>query len=265
MDVKVNIYNLPNAQRTNAYLVSLGIGLYHTGVEVNGAEYSFSSQGISRTPPRLPDFGTFKEQMNLGRFSGSMNDLQVKLERMRTTTFREGMYDIVHLNCNHFSDALCFELIHMHIPEWVNRAAALAGSVAPKGAQPTADTSGFAPLGQVSNKSPIYSSGVSKPVGSNTSNSGTATNTPSNDAPPATFSSHFTWLGDIFGGFSAASASTNTPTGSGGSGGDTTSLTTGTTASKAEKVILAKENTSKKREMSQQQREMLEKLKSKGK
>ena len=47
--VTLNIYDLPGAEDTNAAMNPLGLGFYHSGVEINGYEYSFSTFG--RTSP----------------------------------------------------------------------------------------------------------------------------------------------------------------------------------------------------------------------
>jgi len=247
MDVKLNVYHLPEQSQTNSYLVSLGLGLFHSGVEINGSEYCFSSAGICRTAPRLPEFGTFKEQLAIGRFAGSMNDLQLVLQRMRTGQYRSGAYDLVHLNCNCFADALCFELTQQHIPDWINRAANIAASVAikPANAQETSQQN-FANLGTVSKNSPIFGVGVPKSVAPPIQQQQQQQQTQQSNQ-----SSVFGWFGGLFGS-NSSSISKSTSSSSNPS-------------TKIEKVTLDKEDKSKKREMSAQQKEMLEKLKQQGK
>ena len=49
MPVTLNVYDLSEG---NELLSSLGLGLYHSGVVVNGEEYTFASgQGVFTHPP----------------------------------------------------------------------------------------------------------------------------------------------------------------------------------------------------------------------
>lgn len=254
MDIRLNVYDLPNAARTNAMLNTLGIGLFHSGVEINNVEYSFSAAGISRTTPRLPEFGVFKESIVIGRFTGSINDVYLVIDRLRAAPFRVGAYDLISLNCNSFSDALCFALVDKHIPEWVNRAANIAASIAPADSSSSSSFSsgsGLLPaLGTVSSKSPIF--GVKPPV---------AVPAPAPAAAPAAAasssgSSIFSWL---FG------ASASTPSSGEATGG--AKATAPTPAARQTGAVVKEEiervDRTKKREMTEQQREMLARLKNK--
>lgn len=123
--VKLNVYDLHDG---NNMLHSIGAGFYHSGIEVNGYEYSFSPSGVSRTSPRLPVFGTFREQIVIGEIQGGMTTFNTALNSIRRR-FEPGAYHIVSLNCNHFTDALCWELFQQHIPEWINRVARVGSSL----------------------------------------------------------------------------------------------------------------------------------------
>lgn len=66
----LNVYHLnPN----NQFLYKIGLGFYHTGIEVNGMEYSFggnpyaSGTGVFMQPPNLDD-PSFFIQIELGEF-----------------------------------------------------------------------------------------------------------------------------------------------------------------------------------------------------
>ena len=237
MDIRLNVYDLPNAARTNAMLNTLGIGLYHSGVEINSVEYSFSAGGISRTTPRLPEFGVFKESIVIGRFTGSLNDVYLQIDRLRGT-FRQGSYDLLLLNCNSFSDALCFALVDQHIPEWVNRAANIAASIAPADGSSSSSSpsnAGLLPaLGAISSKSPIF--GVKPPVA-----------VPATPPAPAQ-GSFFSWLfwSSTSPGEAARGAKPPSP------------APAAVVREEIERV-----DRTKKREMTEQQREMLARLKNK--
>lgn len=128
-DVYLNVYELTDQTATSNTLSAVGLGLYHSGVEFSGFEYSFSQQGIVRTCPCLPDFGILCEHLNMGTFRGTKSDFDEIVGLLRAGDFQPGQYDVVHRNCNHFSDAICGAALGVSIPPWVNRAASLGENV----------------------------------------------------------------------------------------------------------------------------------------
>ena len=130
MSIYLNIYDLPDQTSANSTLLGFGLGFYHTGVEFRGHEYSFSEHGVVRTSPCLPDFGNLREHLLLGEYVGSRSDFDGIVSDLRAGLFQPGAYNLVHRNCNHFSEALCVAAIGVHIPTWVNRAASIGNSVA---------------------------------------------------------------------------------------------------------------------------------------
>lgn len=131
LQVILNVYDL---HESNRMLHSLGVGFFHTGVEINGYEFSFCGNGVVRTRPRLPDFGNFREQIVIGIYNGGMQGVYASISTLRNDTFQPGAYHPTNLNCNHFSDAFCMALVGQHIPNWINRAARIGstmGVVAP--------------------------------------------------------------------------------------------------------------------------------------
>jgi hypothetical protein len=138
MNIYVNVYDLHDGGGASV-LREMNMGLHHTGVEIGGYEYSFSASGISRTRPQLPEFGTFREQLLIGTYPGMLHTIHDVVARLETPSggFGPGQYNILTKNCNHFSDALCFELLGAHIPVWINRAAGV-GSYISRGARGSA-------------------------------------------------------------------------------------------------------------------------------
>jgi hypothetical protein len=126
LTVTLNVYDL---HESNTVLYGLGTGFFHSGVEVNGYEFSFSASGVVRTRPRLPEFGNFREGIVLGLFSGGMQDINNVISLLRNGVFQPGAYDMVTLNCNHFSDAFCKATINTGIPSWVNRLAGVGAAM----------------------------------------------------------------------------------------------------------------------------------------
>lgn len=124
-DVVLNVYDLHEG---NSVLAGVGLGIYHSGVEVNGKEYSFSNAGVCRTNPKLPEFGAFKESIFIGKVKG-LDFLNSTVALLAAGDFLPGTYNIVNKNCNNFSNALCVSLCNSSIPSWVNRAASLGSSL----------------------------------------------------------------------------------------------------------------------------------------
>jgi hypothetical protein len=126
LQILLNVYDLHDSNRV---LHGMGVGLYHTGVEVKGYEFSFSSVGVVRTRPRLPEFGVFREQIVIGTYSEGMNGIYTIISTLRNATFQPGAYNPTGLNCNHFSDAFCVAAVGQHIPSWINMAASIGSGI----------------------------------------------------------------------------------------------------------------------------------------
>lgn len=128
--IYLNIYDLHDS---NAFIAPLGLGLYHTGVEIEHKEYYFTPTGIHHSnQPRHEAFGQFKEQQLLGQYPGSLQEIKNVLHRLGKTRFRPGDYDPVACNCNHFSEAIAEELLGERLPVWINRLAHWGQAVLPK-------------------------------------------------------------------------------------------------------------------------------------
>eukprot|EP00927_Polykrikos_kofoidii_P051954 TRINITY_DN45728_c0_g1_i1.p1 TRINITY_DN45728_c0_g1~~TRINITY_DN45728_c0_g1_i1.p1 ORF type:complete len:369 (+),score=71.94 TRINITY_DN45728_c0_g1_i1:64-1107(+) len=125
--VQLNVYSPTGGQHA----------VYHTGVEVLGAEYVFGGgdtafSGVSAQRPRVPPPGSgwvFYQTVELG-------DLKVTREEAHRIVaelqgeFPGNSYDLVKRNCNHFSDALAKKLCNgQGIPSWVNRAAGIGAAL----------------------------------------------------------------------------------------------------------------------------------------
>lgn len=110
---------------SNTWTSKVGLGAYHTGVEIEGIEYSFSDGGILKGKPKMyPDSCryVFKETIVLGTYKGTVNDFRAALTEMQTA-FPKGSYDLLNKNCNSFSDAFSERLLGVGIPKWINRLA----------------------------------------------------------------------------------------------------------------------------------------------
>lgn len=124
--ILLNVYDL--RKQMNDWISPLGLGLYHSGLEICGTEYTYSDSGIYSNPPRNAGPGaTFRTQIKLGFVTMRFQQITKDVDSLRTR-FAPGSYNLVTQNCNHFTNALCKRLLRKGIPGWVNRMAGL-GSV----------------------------------------------------------------------------------------------------------------------------------------
>ena len=158
--VVVNVYDL---SPHNKYLHVFGLGFYHTGIEVQGREYTFNDEGVIAHPPRaVPGF---RESIILGYLNPREDEVSTIIRSLRNdfrpvceclyielhescghfleaflfsptlrrvVFFIQGEYHVVANNCNDFSDALCRSMIEKGLPGWINRMANCAGCLSAK-------------------------------------------------------------------------------------------------------------------------------------
>jgi hypothetical protein len=124
--VKLSIYDLL-ADELPTWARVPGFEAHHSGVEVLGVEYMFSAvDGVTETPPCVePPDCTFRESKLMGHTALSAEEVLAVVDRFRET-WTNDTYDVLLRNCNHFTDALCRELLGSGIPRYVNRLARVA-------------------------------------------------------------------------------------------------------------------------------------------
>jgi deubiquitinase DESI2 len=119
--VYVNVYDLAPA---NDFLHPIGFGLYHTGVEISGVEYTFASQsGIFRHTPRAVPQATFREQLLIGTMDGGSSEIKTFVDALGDEKFGPNDYHILRNNCNHFANEFCRKLVNKPLPGYINRMA----------------------------------------------------------------------------------------------------------------------------------------------
>jgi len=103
--------------------------LFHSGLEINGREYSYGSggSGIFDDQPRQAPNARFRCSIELGSYDGGIDELNRAIDVLRHDLgFGDGdNYNLIRRNCNHFCNALSWQLLRKPIPGWVNRMAAL--------------------------------------------------------------------------------------------------------------------------------------------
>ena len=147
----------------------------------------------------------------IGTFIGTQQDINIAVNRLTATGFAGSSYDLVHNNCNNFTEHFCQELVGKSIPLWVNRAASIGQSF-------TTQKPAFPTIPTTANNAPA----VSTPATSGNNATGTATATAA-AAKSNGNDSIFSWMFGAFSSSSTTESSNQSATATGtGKGGPTT-------------------------------------------
>lgn len=132
--VILNIYDM---FWTNDYTSNVGLGVYHSGLEVYGREYAYGGHpfpfsGIfdisPREAPELGDQFRFKQSIHIGNTDFTEQDIEKILEELGKE-YRGDRYHLMSRNCNHFTGAFSQILTGQPVPAWVNRLAYISTCV----------------------------------------------------------------------------------------------------------------------------------------
>ncbi|OAY27460.1 deSI-like protein At4g17486 isoform X1 [Manihot esculenta] len=124
--VYLNVYDLTTI---NGYAYWVGLGIYHSGVQVHGVEYGFgahdhASTGIFEVEPRQCPGFSFRKSMLIGRTDLGPKEVRSFMEKL-SQDYPGNSYHLITKNCNHFCNDVCTKLTGKAIPRWVNRLARL--------------------------------------------------------------------------------------------------------------------------------------------
>ncbi|KAJ9178950.1 hypothetical protein P3X46_010792 [Hevea brasiliensis] len=122
--VYLNVYDLTPM---NGYAYWLGLGVYHSGVQVHGVEYAFGAHeypttGIFEGVPKQCDGFTFRKTILIGKTEMGPGEVRAVMEEL-AEKYRGNAYNLITKNCNHFCNDACIRLTANPIPRWVNRLA----------------------------------------------------------------------------------------------------------------------------------------------
>ncbi|KAE9556785.1 hypothetical protein FO519_000191 [Halicephalobus sp. NKZ332] len=132
--VRLNVYDM---YWINDYASVVGVGVYHSGIEVHGVEYAYGGHpynvsGIFENQPgdaeELGENFKFKETIHLGETDFSSFEVKKMIENLGEE-YRGDRYHLITKNCNHFSQYLAKTLTGSDIPPWINRLANMSGSI----------------------------------------------------------------------------------------------------------------------------------------
>ncbi|CAN0855076.1 DeSI-like protein At4g17486 [Linum grandiflorum] len=124
--VYLNVYDLTPM---NGYAYWVGLGIYHSGVQVHGVEYGFGAHDHTTTgvfevePKQCPGF-TFRKSILIGRTDLGPKEVRSMMEKL-AKEYSGNTYHLITKNCNHFCNDACVKLTGKTIPSWVNRLARL--------------------------------------------------------------------------------------------------------------------------------------------
>ena len=75
-------------------------------------------------PPKEAPNARFRLQVDMGSFDGGSPELKRAIDELRHNhQFGPTNYNLIRKNCNHFANALCWQLLRRTIPAYVNRCA----------------------------------------------------------------------------------------------------------------------------------------------
>lgn len=122
----LNVYDLTPI---NGYAYWLGLGVYHSGLQVHGVEYAFGAHehpttGIFEVEPKQCPGFTFRKSILIGRTDMGPKEVRAFMEKL-AEEYSGNTYNLITKNCNHFCNDASLRLTKRPIPSWVNRLARL--------------------------------------------------------------------------------------------------------------------------------------------
>lgn len=124
--VTLHVYDL---SESNSTYYAMGFGLYHSGLEVHGTEYSWGTDGPFCNEPKKAYGVMYRESLVLGHTNKSSSEVAKIAATVAQEMQKAGSYHILQRNCNHYARAMAEKLVpNCAFPGWVNRAAGLGSA-----------------------------------------------------------------------------------------------------------------------------------------
>ncbi|RGB22835.1 PPPDE putative peptidase domain-containing protein [Rhizophagus diaphanus] len=130
ISVYLNVYDMLPRGKITDMCYKMGVGVFHSSVEILGREYNFGGHdsdytGVFVTRPKQgPPNVTFKESIAMGYTTMDKEEIKNVIDEL-SREWRGNTYNLLTRNCNHFSSELCEQLVGKPAPKWINRAAKL--------------------------------------------------------------------------------------------------------------------------------------------
>ncbi|KAF9914697.1 hypothetical protein BX616_007746, partial [Lobosporangium transversale] len=108
----------------------MGLGVFHSGVEILDKEFSFggheeNTTGVFCVQPRVgPEGVVYKETILVGFTTKTDAEINQVIQIL-SKEFTGDSYVLLSRNCNHFSSEMAYRLTGSRPPAWINRAAKL--------------------------------------------------------------------------------------------------------------------------------------------
>ncbi|KAL9645301.1 hypothetical protein ABK040_002501 [Willaertia magna] len=127
-EIYLNVYDLTD----NSQFYPVGLGFYHSGLEINGTEYTFGREGTFQHEAKKAPSVPLRESILLSTIELNREKLKSIIDQV-SLEYNKLKYHILKRNCNHYAKALYDKIIEnstiniqqssKSIPKYINRMA----------------------------------------------------------------------------------------------------------------------------------------------
>ena len=116
-----NIYlNVYDIHPINNYIWNIGLGTYHSAIEIYKKEYTFNKNGIIKIKAKSLSEIPLRQSILIGNTNKLEDEIDTIVNSMNYN-FQSSTYHPMKRNSNSFSDDLCQILLDKSIPAYINR------------------------------------------------------------------------------------------------------------------------------------------------